>query len=84
MKERQKVLDIFKDFLHAKRLRVLDIFYCWNKDKDFNITRKEFEQGIRNTSLPLTKYQVTLLMQCVEGNDCGLVDYREFAKLFVD
>ena len=77
-----KIVDIIREYLTKRRLRVVDLFNRWDKDKDFNITRDEFEQGVRSSDIPLSNYQVHVLLDVVDNDDNGLVDYREFAKLF--
>ena len=82
--ERAKILELIKIYLAENRLRVVDLFNRWDKDRDFSITRKEFVDGVKASRLPLNNHQVGILLNCMDDDDNGMVDYKEFAKIFND
>jgi len=75
-------VDLLANFLEKKRVRLLDLFKSFDKDQSWTITPEEFRIGIMNAGMNFTKRQMAILMQSLDQNEDGEIDYKEFAEGF--
>lgn len=80
-KIRKELIIILKTYVTRNRLRVLDLFNQWDKDKDDLISVKEFRAGVKDSIPTLTNYQIDLLADWFDPEGTDGVDYRQFVTL---
>ncbi len=79
---RQDILDVIKEYLADKRLRMLDLFNQWDKDKTMRLTKKKFVIGLRSANIPLSTEMVSFLIKKVhENNTEDGMSYAEFVTM---
>jgi len=71
-------VELLANFLEKKRVRLLDLFKSFDKDQSWTITPEEFAIGIRNAGMDFSQRQMVALMQALDHNDDGEIDYKEF------
>jgi len=75
-------VELLATFLEKKRVRLLDLFKSFDKDQSWTITPDEFAAGIRNAGLEFSQRQMVALMQSLDHNEDGEIDYKEFGEIF--
>ena len=72
----------YLDHLCLYRLRILDLFNEWDKDRDYIVTRTEFRKGLTE-SMPqvFTPSQLDLLTAWFDPKGTDMVMYKEFVDL---
>ena len=75
---RKELLNILKAYLVKNRLRMVDLFNQWDKDKSFTITRQEFRNGVRTCKIPLSESQLDILIEWLDNDGSDSIDYPEF------
>lgn len=78
---RRELLNILKKYLVEHRLRMVDLFNMWDKDKSFSITREEFVRGIRSCKIPLSKSQMNYLVNWLDSDGSNDIEYQEFVGI---
>ena len=76
------ILAVIKQYLADKRLRMLDLFNQWDKDKSMRLTTQKFVVGVRSANIPLSADMVSYLIDKVhqESQEQGM-SYREFVSM---
>ncbi|KDO16581.1 hypothetical protein SPRG_17906, partial [Saprolegnia parasitica CBS 223.65] len=72
-------------FRHAKKthgLRCIDIFKAVDDDDSGLISRLEFKEALHDLGFPVTDAQIKGLIESVDGDGNGKIDYKEFAVAF--
>ena len=64
-------------------MRLLDLFKSFDKDQSWTITPEEFAIGIRNAGMDFSQRQMVALMQALDHNEDGEIDYK-FVKYYYD
>ena len=80
-KLRRQLIQIILDYLSNNRLRMLDLFNRWDKDKSLSLTRAEFRKGVKDCKMPFTEAQLLLLLQWLDENGDDEIEYTEFVSL---
>ncbi|XP_041354600.1 leucine-rich repeat-containing protein 74B-like [Gigantopelta aegis] len=70
-------LEIFMEFIKQNNLRLMDMFTRLDKDKNFSISRLEFERGIKDAEIPLDGLQMDKLINRLDFNGDGEIDFGE-------
>ena len=78
---KRKIFDKIRKFLKEKRLRMIDLFNTWDKDKNLTLSMQEFEDGIRNAEIPLSNDMIAFLVSHLDNNNDGCVGYDEFTAI---
>ena len=63
-------------FLEDNRLRLIDLFRKFDKNLSWKISPEEFKKGISDAQIPFTKSHLKLLMDSLDLDADGLVNYR--------
>ncbi|XP_077981710.1 EF-hand calcium-binding domain-containing protein 12-like [Glandiceps talaboti] len=66
--------------LHDNRIRLIDLFARADKDKNWMITRVEFEHCINDAKIPLSSYLLEELMNSLDTDMNDQLDYRELVQ----
>lgn len=70
-------VDILQNFLEKKRVRLLDLFKSFDKDQSWKISPEEFRKGVNGAGLKFTKRQMVTLMEKLDFDDDGQVNYQK-------
>lgn len=73
-------IHILEQFLAENKLRVLDLFSSTDKDKDWQVTREEFRQAVRQAKIPISDTLLEDLILALDTDLNDTLDYRELAK----
>ncbi|KAK3087877.1 hypothetical protein FSP39_011851 [Pinctada imbricata] len=63
------------EYVHDKKLRWSDLFFQLDTDKSMSISEKEFIDGIKRAGIPLTDQQIRDLVERLDTDDDGEVDF---------
>lgn len=80
-KTKHTLLKIVKNYLIEKRLRAVDLFNCLDKDKSKAIEQGEMFKGLKQAQVPLSDAQIHKLIDLLDKNCNGEIDYQEFAAV---
>ena len=78
---RKRLLQILLRYLEENRLRMVDLFNMWDKDKSYSLTREEFRKGVEGSGIPFTKSQLNLLVQWLDDDNSDSIEYNEFVGI---
>ena len=78
---RKKIFDRIRQYLKDKRLRMIDLFNRWDKDKSMTLSKQEFQTGIRAANIPLSNDMIEFLVNQLDSDRDGLVGYDEFVAI---
>ena len=69
---------ILKKYVEDKNYRLIDLFNQFDKDNSLSVTREEFRTGLRSIGVPMTDDQLTKLIDMLDEDGDGEIDYGEF------
>lgn len=69
---------ILKKYVEDKNYRLIDLFNQFDKDNSLSVTREEFRTGLKSIGAPMTDDQLTKLIDMLDENGDGEIDYGEF------
>ena len=78
---KKKIFDRIRQYLKDKRLRMIDLFNRWDKDKSMTLSKQEFQTGIKNANIPLSNDMIEFLVNQLDIDKDGLVGYDEFVAI---
>ena len=78
---KRKIFDLIRNYLVEKRLRMLDLFNQWDKDKSLSLDHREFEVGLAALSIPLSPDMIKFLVRILDTDGNGQVEYSEFVQV---
>jgi len=76
------VISIVREFINASKLTIKQVFQKIDQSGTGTVTNLEFKEGIRKLQIGLTSRQIDELINCVDMNKDGRVDWIEFAGRF--
>ncbi|XP_041351083.1 leucine-rich repeat-containing protein 74A-like [Gigantopelta aegis] len=76
----QDAMGCLKQHIKANNYRLLDLFKDFDKDGNMQISRDEFFKGIQVAGLMLTEEQIDALMNHLDRDRNGLIDYAELIE----
>ncbi|XP_001628105.2 leucine-rich repeat-containing protein 74A [Nematostella vectensis] len=79
-KEMPPGMRILLNFISENRLRLIDWFNQFDKDHSGGISREEFSKGLKETGLVMTKRQLDRLMEYIDINNDGEIEYSELLR----
>ncbi|XP_055861450.1 leucine-rich repeat-containing protein 74B-like isoform X1 [Biomphalaria glabrata] len=85
LKPKQRVHPLAKvtAFINARNIRLIDFFNKFDKDGSMNVSREEFKQGIlqliQETGINLSPEDIELLINELDVNEDGAINYSELA-----
>uniref|UniRef100_A0A3Q1H5K1 EF-hand domain-containing protein n=1 Tax=Anabas testudineus TaxID=64144 RepID=A0A3Q1H5K1_ANATE len=69
-------MKIIQDYLDQRKLRLWDFFRNIDKDGTMHVPVADFRKAIQQSSIPLERYQIEELVQRLDRDRTGVVDYR--------
>ncbi|XP_070577253.1 leucine-rich repeat-containing protein 74A-like isoform X2 [Ptychodera flava] len=69
------------DYVQKNNLRLLDLFQRFDKDKSMSVSKEEFKRGIQSTNIPLSESQLDDLINSLDKDRDGEIDYSKLIKM---
>lgn len=80
-KIRREIVEIISAYLSTNRLRMLDLFNQWDKDKSLTLTRNEFRKGIKSCKIPISEVQLYFMLEWLDQDGNDEIEYNEFVAI---
>ncbi|CAH1782503.1 unnamed protein product [Owenia fusiformis] len=71
------VIQVFDRFINDNALRLEDLFVQLDKDKSGDVTLEEMKYGLKNAGLCLTSKLIDVLLQMIDNDGNGTIEYSE-------
>lgn len=81
IKIRREIVEIITTYLSKNRLRMLDLFNQWDKDKSLTLTRNEFRKGIKSCKIPISEMQLYFMLEWLDQDGNDEIEYNEFVAI---
>ncbi|XP_073668388.1 leucine-rich repeat-containing protein 74A [Paramisgurnus dabryanus] len=72
-------MKIIQDYLDQRKLRLWDFFRNIDKDGTMQVSVVDFRKAVQQSSIPLERFQIEELIQRLDRDGTGMVDYRGLA-----
>ncbi|XP_023272978.1 leucine-rich repeat-containing protein 74A [Seriola lalandi dorsalis] len=72
-------MKVIQDYLDKRKLRLWDFFRNIDKDGTMRVPVADFRKAVQQSSIPLDRYQIEELIQRLDRDRTGMVDYRGLA-----
>ncbi|XP_041828531.1 leucine-rich repeat-containing protein 74A [Melanotaenia boesemani] len=72
-------MKVIQDYLDNRKLRLWDFFRNIDKDGTMHVPVADFRKAVQQSSIPLDRYQIEELIQRLDRDRTGIVDYRGLA-----
>ncbi|KAM3595434.1 uncharacterized protein V6R79_023496 [Siganus canaliculatus] len=72
-------MKVIQDYLDQRKLRLWDFFRNIDKDGSMRVPVADFRKAVQQSSIPLDRYQIEELIQRLDRDRTGIVDYRGLA-----
>ncbi|XP_005742884.1 leucine-rich repeat-containing protein 74A [Pundamilia nyererei] len=72
-------MKVIQDYLDQRKLRLWDFFRNIDKDGIMRVSVTDFRKAVQQSSIPLDRYQIEELIQRLDRDRTGMVDYRGLA-----
>uniref|UniRef100_A0A8C2ZT82 Leucine rich repeat containing 74A n=1 Tax=Cyclopterus lumpus TaxID=8103 RepID=A0A8C2ZT82_CYCLU len=69
-------MKVIQDYLDQRKLRLWDFFRNIDKDGTMRVPGADFRKAVQQSSIPLDRYQIEELIQRLDRDRTGMVDYR--------
>ncbi|XP_066551152.1 leucine-rich repeat-containing protein 74A [Amia ocellicauda] len=77
--QRPDPMKVIQDYLDERKLRLWDFFRKIDKDGSMRVPVSEFRKAVQQSSIPLDRFQIEELVQRLDKDRTGKVDYRGLA-----
>ncbi|KAM4625889.1 leucine-rich repeat-containing protein 74A-like [Polymixia lowei] len=77
--KRPDPMKVIQDYLDKRKLRLWDFFRNIDKDGTMRVPVADFRKAVQQSSIPLDRYQIEELIQRLDRERTGMVDYRGLA-----
>ncbi|KAK3731414.1 hypothetical protein QZH41_003596 [Actinostola sp. cb2023] len=75
LKNNVDVLNLLLEYIELRGLRMVDFFRQLDKDGSRKISRSEFMAGVKKAGIPMTRKQLQKLVNILDVNNDGEIDY---------
>lgn len=72
-------MKVIQDYLDQRKLRLWDFFRNIDKDGTMRVPVADFRKAVQQSSIPLDRYHIEELIQRLDRDRTGMVDYRGLA-----
>uniref|UniRef100_A0A8C7PVJ1 Leucine rich repeat containing 74A n=1 Tax=Oncorhynchus mykiss TaxID=8022 RepID=A0A8C7PVJ1_ONCMY len=69
-------MKVIQDYLDERKLRLWDFFRKIDKDGTMRVPVADFRKAVQQSNIPLDRYQIEELIQRLDRERTGMVDYR--------
>ncbi|XP_077587703.1 uncharacterized protein lrrc74a [Stigmatopora nigra] len=69
-------MKVIQDYLDQRKLRLWDFFRNIDKDATMRVPVVDFRNAMQQSSIPLDRFQIEELIQRLDRDGTGIVDYR--------
>lgn len=76
--KKNDLIYILKKYVDDKNYRLVDLFNQFDKDNSLSVTREEFRIGLKGIGVPMNDDQLTKLIDILDEDGDGEIDYSEF------
>ncbi|KAK2148452.1 hypothetical protein LSH36_497g02056 [Paralvinella palmiformis] len=73
-------IKIIERFLHEKKLRLIDLFKSFDKNKTWLVSGNDFKKAIKKAGIPISDVMLDDLMVTLDMDLNDKLDYRELTK----
>ncbi|XP_023684052.2 leucine-rich repeat-containing protein 74A [Paramormyrops kingsleyae] len=77
--KRPDPMKVIQDYLDERKLRLWDFFRNIDKDGTMRVPVSDFRRAVQQSTIPLDRHQIEELIQKLDKDRTGLVDYRGLA-----
>ncbi|KAM9466393.1 leucine-rich repeat-containing protein 74A [Clarias gariepinus] len=77
--KRRDPMKVIQDYLDQRKLRLWDFFRNIDKDGTMHVPVSEFRKAVQHSNIPLDRFQLEQLIQKLDREGTGIVDYRGLA-----
>ncbi|XP_034015908.1 leucine-rich repeat-containing protein 74A isoform X2 [Thalassophryne amazonica] len=77
--KRPNPMKIIQDYLDQHKLRLWDFFRNIDKDGTMRVPVADFRKAVQQSTVPLDRYQIEELIERLDRDGTGMVDYRGLA-----
>ncbi|KAF7670219.1 hypothetical protein LDENG_00043490 [Lucifuga dentata] len=77
--KRPDPMKVIQDYLDERKLRLWDFFRNIDKDGTMRVPVADFRKAVQQSTIPLDRYQIEELIQRLDRDKTGMVDYRGLA-----
>uniref|UniRef100_A0A667YRI6 Leucine rich repeat containing 74A n=1 Tax=Myripristis murdjan TaxID=586833 RepID=A0A667YRI6_9TELE len=74
--KRPDPMKVIQDYLDQRKLRLWDFFRNIDKDGTMRVPVADFRKAVQQSSIPLDRYLIEELIQRLDRDRTGMVDYR--------
>lgn len=71
---------VLRQYIESKSLRIWDFFKQYDKDKSMSVSTEEFRKGIMESGIGLKKRDIDKLVDILDKDGDGEIDYSEFVQ----
>ncbi|KAA0711545.1 Leucine-rich repeat-containing protein 74A [Triplophysa tibetana] len=82
-RKRTDPMKIIQDYLDQRKLRLWDFFRHIDKDGTMRVSVVDFRKAVQQSSIPLEKFQIEELIQRLDRDGTGIVDYSLLTDRFL-
>ncbi|EDO36359.1 predicted protein [Nematostella vectensis] len=72
---------LLRNYLAREHVRVVDLFRRLDKDQSMQVSVREFVEGLRKSDVGLTAFEVEKIIESLDVDDDGEIDYSEFVSI---
>jgi len=80
-KKLAELLNRLMAYIDRMNYRMVDLFNQFDKDKSMTVSREEFYTGLKSIGVPMEDRDLTLLINLLDDNGDGEIDYTEFISI---
>lgn len=78
-RRQREVLELVRDKIEAKSIRLTNMYRQFDENRDGVVSYSEFQQGLHKLGIELDKQEFSTLVETVDVDSQGTIDYNEFA-----
>ncbi|XP_072030834.1 uncharacterized protein [Amphiura filiformis] len=71
---------VLHTYIESKNMRVWDLFRAYDKDKSMTVSHEEFKKGIEASGIPLKPRAINRLIDMLDKDGDGEIDYSELVS----
>eukprot|EP00054_Salpingoeca_dolichothecata_P023397 m.155891 g.155891 ORF g.155891 m.155891 type:complete len:980 (+) comp24669_c0_seq3:50-2989(+) len=77
--EKKPPMLVLENYIDHHKIRLVDLFTRFDKDGSGTITTEEFHRGVTDIGVQLSATEIESLLESIDQNNDGVVDYKELA-----